>query len=88
MNQLWRNQLLGLAVENDNTSPYKHVYFSVVRHPRNYHLDKTINEYKALIADNKRFSVFTSLDVMNAAATIPDTELNRWIAWYKDLYNL
>ena len=86
MNQLWRNQLLGLAVESEKTLPYEHVYFSVVKHPGNRHLDKTINQYRTLIADSDRFSVFTSLDVVNAAAGIVDPELSRWVAWYRDLY--
>lgn len=38
MNQLWRNQLLGLAL-GDNKS-YEHVYFSVVKHSKNKSLDK------------------------------------------------
>ena len=89
MNQLWRNQLLGLAVEQDKTLPYKHVYFSVVKHAGNTSLDKTISEYKNLIGNNPEFSVFTSADVVNkAAAELHDSELDKWIAWYKELYNL
>jgi len=88
MNQLWRNQLLGLAVESDADSPYKRVYFSVVRHPENRLLDNTINEYRALVGDNERFSGLTSLDVVKAAAAVSNPELDRWVAWYRDLYRL
>lgn len=85
-NQLWRNQLLGLAVEKDETLPFKRVYFSVVKHPENSYLDKTINQYRALIGDSDRFSVFTSIDIINAAKAIGDPELGRWVDWYRDLY--
>lgn len=88
MNQLWRNQLLGLAIENDTTLPYKRVCFSVVKHPENYHLDSTINRYKALTDNSDRFSAFTSLDIINAAAAVDDSELSGWVDWYKDLYRL
>jgi hypothetical protein len=86
LNQLWRNQLLGLSIEQDQRQPYKHVTFSVVKHPRNVHLDKSLAEYRQLIAYNPKFSVFTSADVIAAASTLQDPELDKWIAWYKDLY--
>ncbi len=88
MNQLWRNQLLGLAIENDINQPYKHVYFSVVKHPGNTSLDQSINEYMALINNNPKFSVFDSTDVLNAAQSVNDTTLNKWIKWYKGLYKI
>ncbi len=88
LNQLWRNQLLGLSIEQDDRQPYKHVTFSVVRHPGNTHLDQSLAEYRQLIADNPRFSVFTSSDVIATASTLHDPELDQWIAWYRDLYAL
>ena len=88
MNQLWRNQLLGLSIEQDDRQPYQHVYFSVVRHPRNTSLHRTITEYQHLVANNPKFTTFTSADVVNAAEKQNDAELNQWIAWYKDLYAL
>jgi hypothetical protein len=88
MNQLWRNQLLALSVEQDDRQPYKHVSFSVVKHPRNGHLDGTLDTYKNLIADNPKFSVFTSADVIAAASEHEDTELAEWVEWYCDLYDL
>jgi hypothetical protein len=86
LNQLWRNQLLGLSIEDSNT--YKNVYFSVVRHPENTSLDNSINKYKELTNNNPKFSVFTSRDVLNATEAVNDSELNKWIKWYKELYNI
>lgn len=86
MNQLWRNQLLGLSIEQDERQPYKHVTFSVVKHPRNTYLDRSLAEYMDLIANNPKFSVFTSKDVLDAGAGLQDPELDQWIAWYRDLY--
>ena len=88
MNQLWRNQLLGLSVEQDERQPFQNVTFSVVKHPRNTALDKSLQEYQNLIANNPNFSFFTSADVINAASTLDDPELNNWIEWYQDLYAL
>lgn len=86
MNQLWRNQLLALAVERAPTYPFKHAYFSVVRHPRNTALDTTLNAYQALIGGNPKFFAFTSADVLAAAGAHADPALKAWIDWYKDLY--
>lgn len=88
LNQLWRNQLLGLSIEADERQPYKHVTFSVVKHPRNIYLDKSLKDYQVLIGNNPKFSIFTSSDVIAAAASIHDLELDQWIAWYRELYNL
>ena len=88
LNQLWRNQLLALSIENDPRQPYKHVFFSVVRHPENRHLDKSIKEYKELIGNNSKFSTFTSADVIKAAHTLHNLVIDNWIKWYKELYKL
>lgn len=88
MNQLWRNQLLAFALEDASAQPYQKVYFSVVKHPKNTFLDRTISDYKNLVGNNEKFSAFTSADVINAAATLNDPDLNSWITWYKDLYKL
>lgn len=87
-NQLWRNQLLGLAIEKEDSLPYEHVYFSVVSHPRNFYLDKTISKYRDLIANNAKFSAFTPADVIRAAGSLRDSNLDKWITWYKELYSL
>jgi hypothetical protein len=86
MNQLWRNQLLALGIEQDTHQPYKHVTFSVVKHPKNTYLDATLDAYTHLIADSPKFSVLTSADVIAAAGTHADATLTEWVAWYKGLY--
>lgn len=86
MNQLWRNQLLALALENEGK--YKHVYFSVVRHPENRALDQTISEYGQLVNNNPKFSDFTSDIVVDSARKLEDTRLNEWADWYEELYKL
>lgn len=86
MNQLWRNQLMGFALENNEK--YKHVYFSVVHHPINTELDNSMNEYKQLIANNEKFSHFTSNEVVDAAISLNDNTLDEWVGWYKGLYNV
>jgi len=88
LNQLWRNQLLGLSIESDSRQPYKYVYFSVVRHPENTSLDESIKRYNNLINNNPKFSIFTSEDVLKAAENLNDSELNKWIKWYKKLYKI
>lgn len=88
MNQLWRNQLLALGIEQDGRQPYQHVSFSVVKHPGNTHLDDTLAAYQDLITHNPKFSVLTSADVIAAAASLNDADLDEWIVWYRELYNL
>ena len=84
MNQLWRNQLLGFAIEKQGK--YKHVHFSVVHHHDNHSLCKSIADYKDLIGNNPKFSLLTSADVVRAASNIEDGDLGQWIEWYKELY--
>ncbi len=88
MNQLWRNQLLAMAVEQDDRQPYKHVSFSVVRHPENHSLDVSLMAYEDLIDENTKFSVFTSADIISAASKVGDEHMDEWVTWYSDLYNL
>ena len=88
LNQLWRNQLLALSVEQDGRQPYQHVSFSVVRHPGNHHLGKSLAEYCALIGNTSQFSTFTTADVLGAAGKIGDAGLAQWIGWYRGLYKL
>lgn len=86
MNQLWRNQLLGFALEKSGM--YKKVFFSVVKHHENKLLDNSIDQYKDLINHNPKFSVFDSKEIIEAVAKINDYELNTWISWYKELYKI
>lgn len=86
LNQLWRNQLLALGVEQDARSPYKHVSFSVVRHRRNTALDASPAAYKTLIGHDPSFSAFTSHDIIAAADQRADEALGQWTRWYRELY--
>ncbi len=88
INQLWRNQLLALAVEQDERQLYQHASFSVVKHQNNTHLDRSLDEYRDLVSNNPRFSILTSADVLRAAESSGDTQLGHWVSWYKELYNL
>lgn len=85
-NQLWRNQLLALAIEQDERQSYKHVHFSVVKHPRNTALDATIDAYSELIGWNSKFTTFTSTELVDLADGVSDHSLKAWIKWYRDLY--
>ncbi|MBI9050790.1 MAG: hypothetical protein JEZ00_15325, partial [Anaerolineaceae bacterium] len=88
MNQLWRNQLLGFSIEQDQRQPYQHVTFSVVKHPQNTALNPSLRAYQDLIDHNPKFTVFTSQALCDAAANLHDPSLDSWIEWYKDLYAL
>jgi len=88
MNQLWRNQLMGLAVEDNNSLPFTKVFFSVVRHPENESLNKSMDKYEQLIGGNQIFFRFTSSDFLESAAKHADRELWNWIFWYRELYNI
>ena len=86
MNQLWRNTLLALAVEDSEGSPYAGVHFSVVHHPGNKALEPSMAAFRQLLGDTSRFSSFSSDRIVNAAATFP--ALREWAAWYKALYRV
>jgi hypothetical protein len=88
MNQLWRNLLLALALEQDEEQPYEHAAFSVVTHPANRHLDASLKDFTDLVGGNPKFSVFTSEDVLRAAEALQDNNLAAWARWYRDLYML
>jgi hypothetical protein len=76
-NQLWRNQLLAFAIESDNQSPYEHASFSVVKHPANPHLGRTLTAFQDLVGHNSKFSVFTSKDV-NRSPDCPTGSQRCW----------
>lgn len=80
MNQLWRNQMLALELEDK--SPFEEVYFSVVTHPENTFLDKRMNQYRDLINHSSKFFAFKSTDLVDKAASyLPD-----WAKWYRRVY--
>lgn len=80
MNQLWRNQLLALELENRGV--FEDVYFSVISHPENSFLDKTMNEYRALTNNSPKFYDFKS----NALVNVAEDYLPDWANWYKKVY--
>lgn len=88
INQLWRNQVMGLAIEEDKGAykDYKHVYFSVVHHPGNHALDSTMAQYRELVSDNPKFSSFTSDILVRQAQATGTKELLDWARWYEELY--
>ncbi len=86
MNQLWRNQLLAIAVEKSKQWPYQEVHFSVVRHPRNRALDATIENFIELTEAHGRFFAFTPEPIIDAAERAGNPALRRWAWWYRDLY--
>ncbi len=88
LNQLWRNQLLALAVEQDDRQPYQYAHFSVVKHPRNDALDASLNSFKDLLGYNPRFSVLTSAEILRAVELHADPALEQWLPWYRKLYDL
>ena len=82
MNQLCRNQLLAMVLEKEGT--YKNVYFSVVHHPENHFLGKSMSEYAKLTDYSPKFNSFTS-DKLIYASSI-DGSLKDWVAWYREVY--
>ncbi len=80
MNQLWRNQMLALELEEKKL--FEEVYFSVVTHPENTFLDKRMNQYRDLINHFPKFFDFKSTALVDAAASyLPD-----WAKWYRRVY--
>lgn len=87
-NQLWRNMLLALAVEDAPGSLYSGVHFSVVHHPDNRALEASMVDFKKLLGCSDRFSSFTSAQIVNNAAIASAPRLREWAAWYKELYRV
>ena len=88
MNQLWRNQLLATAIETSPDWPYKRVYFSVVHHPGNKHLNDSMKAFERLVGESDRFSWFPSRRIIDAARTEQDADIRGWVNWYEKLYAL
>lgn len=86
LNQLWRNQLLGLALEDEGR--YKHVFFSVVYHPGNRALENSLKAYGELVNHNPKFSAFTSDTLVDIARSQKDKSLDKWVEWYEGMYKL
>jgi hypothetical protein len=88
LNQLWRNQLLGLAIENSSSNkwPFKNVCFSVVHHPNNHALDESMNIYRKLLGDYDRFFSFTSDVLIRQAKQLGFSPWQEWLTWFEELY--
>lgn len=84
VNQLWRNQLLGLGLEQQ--CKFKHVFFSVVKHPDNNAINEVLSKYQWLISNDIRFNWFPSCEMIYAAEAMNNEALDAWAAWYRDLY--
>jgi hypothetical protein len=83
-NQLWRNQLLAYAIETNQN--FNRVHFSVVHHPRNNDLQKTISSYSRMLKEKSLFSVFTSKEIVEYSSYIAHSDIQKWVKWYADLY--
>ena len=66
----------------ENRGVFEDVYFSVVSHPDNSFLDKTMNEYRALTNNSPKFYDFKS----NALVDVAVDYLPDWSNWYKKVY--
>jgi len=88
MNQLWRNMVLALAVEDDPDQKYERVHFSVVHHPDNHALEPTMQAFRELTGGSDRFSHFTSDRVVAAASEVDSPGIQEWAIWYRDLYRV
>ncbi len=89
MNQLWRNTILALAIENASDGPYtkfEKVYFSVCYHPGNGALNATMAAFQSLLGDKYRFTSFTSESLIAAARQSSNPEIRKWAEWYGALY--
>ncbi len=71
-----------LALELENRGEFTEVYFSVVSHPDNCFLEKTMKEYRRLTNNSPKFYAFKSNTLVDkAVAYLPD-----WSSWYKKGY--
>jgi hypothetical protein len=89
INQLWRNTVLALAIENSTKGPYakyKHVHFSVCHHPENKALNDSMADFRSLLGEKDKFSSFTGQPLVDAALEAEAPALQHWSAWYARLY--
>lgn len=85
-NQLWRNQLMGYQLQKDGK--FKHVHFSVIHHPENLELSKTIKSYSNLLQDTSVFSSFSFKEIIDAVRLLEDKEIRTWEKWYTEIYKI
>ena len=85
-NQLWRNQLMGYAIQKNGI--FKNVHFSVVHHHENHDLQNSMNNYMIMLNDSSVFSSFTSKNVIESAKKIDHLDIQKWLEWYSVLYRI
>ena len=54
-------------------------------HANNTMLKHSIDQYKALIDNDRMFCSFTNYDILNAINT-DDPKLRMWKQWYEEVY--
>lgn len=86
MNQLWRNTLMALAIEDSPDWPYKRVFFSVCHHPKNHALQASMDAFSELLRNKSRFFSFTSEPLIDKARESKGPTLCEWADWYSELY--
>ena len=72
----------------EKTGKFKQTFLSVVKHPQNQSLDRTIAAYRRLINDHPSFSVFNHREVVDSALQTKDPKLEEWKRWYTTLYQV
>lgn len=82
MNQLWRNQLLALKLQEKRCG---NAFFSVVYHSENESLETKLKSYESLFSKEAAFSYFTSKDLFECAQN-HGKDLSEWLKWYDDMY--
>ena len=82
LNQLWRNQMLAFALQQK----YASVTFSVCHHQKNTMLQRSIDQYKALIKNDKMFHSFTNYELLDAVGGSACADVIAWKKWYEEVY--
>ena len=85
-NQLWRNQLMGYAIQKKGA--FENVHFSVVHHHENTDLQTSMDNYRNILNEQSVFDSFTSKDVIKSAKKINNQDIQEWLNWYSVLYRV
>jgi hypothetical protein len=85
-NQLWRNQLMGYAIQEKEV--FKNVHFSVIHHHENTDLQTSMDNYRDILNEQSVFDSFTSKDIIESAKEINNQDIQEWLKWYSVLYRV
>ena len=85
-NQLWRNLLMGYAIQEKGI--FKNVHFSVVHHHENTDLQTTMDKFRDMLNDQAQFSSFTSKNIVESAKRVNNPDIHEWLKWYSALYRV